>query len=87
MRKFVTNVVWLCGKPVQAPRTMCGTVGDLSDHLPATKSRLGIIPYLSDSLYYFCTHLLHSPVCIFTPVKTSLYPLSTVPTITITTNI
>lgn len=87
MSNFRAFVVKHCGKPVHPASTSCGTAGDLSDHFPANKNSLGTTLYLSDLLYYFCTHLLHSRNSHFSPVKPTLYPLSTPPTITITTNI
>ena len=87
MPSFRKNMVKLCGKAVHPTGTSCGRAGDLSDHSPAGIFGLGIIPHLSDLLYYSCTHLLHSTSRLPVSVKTVLYPLSTPPTITITTNI
>lgn len=87
MSNFRAFMVKHCGKPVYPASTSCGTAGDLSDHFPANKNSLGTTLYLSDLLYYFCTHLLHSHFSISFPVTVALYPLSTPPTITITTNI
>lgn len=87
MSKNRQNIVLLCGKTVHGLVTTCVWLSGLSDRVFTTGFWLGIIPYFSDHLYYFCTQVLHSDFSDITPVKLNFYPLSTPPTITITTNI
>ena len=76
-----------CGHPVHPASTTCVLFGEFSDQPKAGQFLLGTIPYLSDLLYKFCTHLLHTLKANFTPFILKFYSLSTPPTITITTNI
>ncbi len=87
MSSLRQNMVKLCGKTVHPTGKTCGGAGDLCDHFPAAKIFLGTTTHLSDLLYYLFTQLLHSQNRLLSPVISGLYPLSTPPTITITTNI